>query len=45
MSDELPPVAESSIVCTVTTTFLARDPLCTDTLTGLEIVLSVSVTV
>ena len=39
------PVAEPSTVCTVTTTSLAREPLCTDTLTDLETVLSVSVKV
>ena len=41
----VPPVAEPSIVCTVTTTSLAREPPCTDTLTDLETVLSVSVKV
>ena len=41
----VPPVAVPSTVCRVTTTSLAREPLCTDTLTGLETVLSVSVKV
>ena len=41
----VPPVAEPSIVCTVTTTSLAREPLCTDTLTDLDILLSLSVKV
>ena len=41
-----PPVAVPSIVCTVTTTSLASvEPLCTDTVTDLETVLSVSVKV
>ena len=38
-----PPVAVPSTVCMVTTTSLAREPLCTDTVTDLETVLSVSV--
>ena len=40
---ESPPVAVPSIVCKVTTTSLAREPLCTDTLT--EAMPSVSVKV
>ena len=39
------PVAEPSTVCMVTTMLLAREPLCTDTLTDLETVRSVSVKV
>ena len=41
--ERAPPVAVPSTVCTVSITSLAREPLCTDTLTETLVALSVMV--